>query len=99
MEKQKTRVDETVRKGFDICVDNENLKVSSYLIQKIKELFVRDMGVENIEIVPYKLNIYEKGDFFAEHRDTPEDRLIATVVLHITGDYSCMEVDGKKWTE
>jgi hypothetical protein len=37
------------------------------------------------ELVPYKLNIYQTGDFFAQHVDSPvvPDRMIGTLVVKL----------------
>lgn len=92
---QQTRVDENVRKGFDIVIDQNDVK--TYITDKLHDLFYEKTGIRNVRIEPYKINIYEKGDFFAEHRDSPSKDLIATIVVHVDGEYGSMVVDGEIW--
>jgi hypothetical protein len=44
--------------------------------------------------VPYKINIYEKGDFFKQHQDSSEPSLVATIIYHLSGDTECFVING-----
>jgi hypothetical protein len=92
---QQTRIDENIRKGFDVVIDQNN--VVTDITDTLREIFYEKTGIRNIKVEPYKINIYEKGDFFAEHRDSPSRDLIATIVVHIDGEYDSMVIDGKTW--
>lgn len=94
---QETRVDPKIRKGFDVLIDQEKIYV--LVTDKLSTIFRDRTGIKNFRIVPYKINIYEAGDFFVEHRDTPEKDLIATAVVHVDGDYGTMVIDGYTWYE
>lgn len=130
--KQATLVDERVRRGHEISLQNcaiveeidryteineddmnnanavineyfsdQNGKIciSSELINKIHKNFVLEAKIANVEIVPYKLNFYHKGDYFIDHKDTPEENLIATIILLISGESYDMVLDSNnKWT-
>ncbi|AYV76214.1 MAG: hypothetical protein Terrestrivirus5_36 [Terrestrivirus sp.] len=93
--KQQTRVDENIRKGFDVVIDQKN--VVTNITDTLREMFYEKTGIRNIRVEPYKINIYEKGDFFTEHRDSPSRDLIATIVLHVDGEYDSMIIDGRTW--
>jgi hypothetical protein len=123
IDKQKTMVDEKVRRGKDIdlskhkFVDHElnhpkgrndspiyppeqngMIQVSGSLIQYIKKRFSKVTGMHNITVTPYKLNVYQNGDFFTDHQDTPEPNLVATVVILISGKSNAMVLeDSQKW--
>ncbi len=95
-----TREDHTVRKGFDIPLkDEKNISINDVFIEKLQTMFSDAMGVHDIDVVPYKINIYESGDFFVAHKDTPEPNLIGTIIVHIDGDYDCMTIGDKVWSE
>ena len=69
----RTLVDETVRKTWEI--DAEQLDLSSRKLRKqlhdFMEAAIGQMGITaDVEIVPYKLLIYEPGGFFLEHQDS-----------------------------
>lgn len=55
--------------------------------------------MNNVEIVPYKINIYQRGDFFKAHRDSPAKNLIATIVVRIEGEKGVFKVDSSEWEE
>lgn len=98
--KEETRVDETVRKGFDITLaEHKNIKISEGLYEHLRKAFVNATGMNNVEIVPYKINIYQPGDFFKPHRDSPAKNLIATIVVHIEGEKEVFKVDNTRWDE
>jgi hypothetical protein len=105
--KQKTVIDEKVRKGFDVTIadfpmhnrrakdtkETKSVEINSSLISMLTDLFRCKFGYGNIKVVPYKINIYEKGDFFDEHRDSPTDSLIASIVVNIRGPTENFVID------
>jgi len=55
---------------------------SSYL-QAIQALISHKLCGKDVELVPYKLNVYKKGGFFKPHVDTPTDpeKMIGSLVI------------------
>ena len=96
--KQQTLIDESVRKGYDLKFDGD-FTMNDETIENLENIFKNTTGVTNITIKAYKMNIYEKGDFFTEHKDTPEKDLFATMIVHLEGDYDCMIINNIKWTK
>ena len=96
-----TKTDHCVRKGYDIDLTDPDIKKQIYvpenIINELKKLFSEKMGIYAIKVTPYKFNIYEEGDFFVCHRDSPEKNLIGTIVVHIDGDYDCMIIGTSLW--
>jgi hypothetical protein len=41
----------------------------------------------NVQVVPYKLNVYAPGDHFAPHRDTPTKNLVGTILVSLGAEY------------
>jgi hypothetical protein len=103
--KQQTVVDESVRKGFDINLAEINreeliVKINSLLMKDLAALFRQKFGYANIKLEPYKINIYEKGDFFDEHSDSPADGLIGTIIVNMKGPSHTFIIDQKvAWKE
>lgn len=95
VEKCETLVDENVRKGRDIPADR--LRFDPSLIDSLTSLFKKNFRINNIQVVPYKINYYGHGDFFLPHRDHPEPNLIATIVFHVEGDTKAFYIDGVQW--
>ncbi len=96
-----TKTDHSVRKGYDIDLTNQEtqkiIEIDNELIENLEKLFCDNMKMYNIKITPYKINIYEKDDFFDPHIDSPEKNLIGTIVFHLHGDYDCMMVENTLW--
>lgn len=94
-----TRVDPTVRKGFDVAITSTKpgVVISDDNIQTLTKLFTTMTGIGSVTVVPYKVNIYQPGDFFTVHRDSPEDRLLATMIWQVAGNSRDMVIDGKPW--
>lgn len=84
VQKQETRTDEKIRKGFDIPFNVEvnglTLSLCKGSLKELKKIVQKELSHHNLEIVPYKMNIYEEGDFFVEHQDSPEENLLGTLV-------------------
>lgn len=85
---QKTRSDEKVRKGFDVPF---NKVINGFILKTnieniVKEEFTKRTGYLGVDVEAYKLNIYEEGDFFVDHRDSPEENLIATVLYVVENE-------------
>lgn len=96
---QETRIDPSVRKGFDVKIDGKNVQVTEHTIEMLTRVFKKTTGIDNVYIVPYKINIYKEGDFFSPHRDSPESGLLATLIWHIEGQKNKMIIDGESWQE
>lgn len=95
-----TKIDPSVRKGFEISLKNNYvLYIKDKILFKFAKKFAANMGYTNIDIIPYKLNIYEPGDFFKSHVDTPEANLLGTMILHMYGDYECMKINDHLWKQ
>jgi hypothetical protein len=98
---QETRTDPTIRKGYDIDLTDPIIKQIIHFGYRIEEdladLFSEKMKIYDVRVTPYKINIYEKGDFFNEHFDTPEKNLIGTIIIHVDGDYNCMTIENVLW--
>lgn len=94
-EKQETRIDETVRKGRDITSDK--FRVCDEIIESLRKAFCVQFRLHDVKITPYKINIYNPGDFFNIHRDHPEPKLLGTIILHISGDQKSFYVEDELW--
>lgn len=103
LEKQMTRVDEKIRKGFDIrfgtTINDLEIVIGRYYIDKLKNIIQRRLKYFNVNVVPYKVNIYEEGDFFTEHRDSPDEGLIGTLIYVYESNTGCFHLDGKPIAE
>lgn len=98
---QATRVDAKVRRGRQIAFNDvlspKILSVPNTLVTELQGMFGDLTGVHGATIKPYKVNLYEQGDFFTMHRDSPEPNLLATMLVLLYGDGKSLEVDGKPW--
>lgn len=94
-EKQETRVDETVRKGRDISSDK--FSVCDEVLESLRQTFCVQFRIRDVEIIPYKINLYEPGDFFNVHRDNPEPKLLGTILLHVNGDTQSFYIEDTLW--
>jgi hypothetical protein len=72
-------VDENVRKGHDI--DSINFQVSPEIVKFVEKTWGDHFYPSNVKAVPYKINLYKKGDKFVGHKDTPDKNLIGTFLL------------------
>lgn len=53
---------------------------------------------EKVRAVPYKINVYRRGDFLIAHADSPEEKLIGTTLIDLSKRHnSSFRVDNKKW--
>lgn len=87
-----TRSDETIRKGRDIT----DFKVDNIIINDIKKQW-KDIG-EIVHVIPYKINIYKKDDFFVKHTDSPEKNLIGTTLIDISDQIDqSFVIENKVW--
>ncbi len=72
---KETVVDESVRKAHELKPDAFSLSggfdvtVPAEVLEKVRAELVPD--ATSISAKLHKVNVYEKGGFFAEHRDTP----------------------------
>ncbi|VBB18979.1 hypothetical protein YASMINEVIRUS_1511 [Yasminevirus sp. GU-2018] len=79
---------------------NGMISVSDSVISAVRKVFIKTTKMANVTVVPHKLNIYHEGDHFADHKDTPEPNLVATVVLLISGKSSDTILENKTpWGE
>eukprot|EP00111_Clytia_hemisphaerica_P020473 TCONS_00060315-protein len=104
---EKTLVDETIRKSWEIepariTLENPNfhLKLKT-LVSKVKE----DLGCDSNHVKSelYKLLLYEEGGHFKPHRDSEkEDGMFATLIVQLpsvfTGNDLIVNHDGKTKT-
>ncbi len=79
IKQQKTNYDETIRKALSI----DNFKIKKDIIEKVKNIWITNFPHKNIRVEPYKINIYEKDNFFLEHRDTPSKNLVGSIVVSL----------------
>lgn len=97
---QMTKVDKKIRKGFDIKFGEEIngycLEIYDGLLNMVEKKFSDLTGYLNIEVSPYKYNIYEKGDFFSAHQDSPNENLLATIVYVIEGQRGSFYLNGEE---
>lgn len=56
------------------------------------EAIMKKMGLTNMFLKPYKLNLYTKGSFFAAHRDTNRPGLAGTLILILPTSYTGGEI-------
>lgn len=94
---QKTICDEKIRKGKSIKIDGKTVDIPDEFKKRIEKIFFEETHLPSCNIVPYKINIYETGDFFVLHKDSPEENLIATIVVNLQGPTSEFYIDGKQW--
>lgn len=82
-----TLTDDKVRKGLDINVSNMGLYDflhSRYICCLLGSIVHKHLfpNTYRFQIKPYKINIYQDGDFFAPHKDSPiPSSLLATIVM------------------
>lgn len=100
-----TIIDEKVRSGWEI--DAENLKFNnpdweSFLRETIQYI-KRDLGLEDYTISarPYKMLLYEEGDFFLAHQDSEKEKgMFGTLIIglpsHYTGGELAIRFEGKE---
>lgn len=82
----KTVVDENVRKGRDI--DSASFQVSDEIIKYVEDTWNSHFYPSNVKAVPYKINLYQKGDKFIGHKDTPDKNLVGTFLLGLSHEES-----------
>ena len=71
-----TVVDEAVRKAIQIKADSLDMGdfvLPADVLETIRSDLVPDAGVVTARF--HKMNIYETGGFFADHKDTPRSEL------------------------
>ena len=95
-----TVVDESVRKAHQLVPGEFNLgggfdgKLPQTLLEHIRSELVPDAG--SITAKLHKINVYEKGGFFADHRDTPRSEThFGSLVLLLPCAHGggCLSVD------
>lgn len=97
-----TKVDPNIRQGYSVLlnVPKSPVHISEDVIKDLTYAFMNMTGITNIKVVPYKMNIYEKGHFFKRHVDTPEENMIATIICDTDGYpfQECFKIDDTIWT-
>lgn len=88
-----TVYDEEVRKGKEIDASEIQFKNPGWTthLNSILNSVKKDLGLEDYEIEaqPYKLLIYEEGDFFLTHKDTEkENGMFGTLIISLPSTYS-----------
>ena len=79
------------KKVTDVTYRNSKYTKTFDLSLNFHELQTR-LGIENMVIKPYKLNLYTKGSFFKVHRDTHLPGLVATLILILPTTYTGGEI-------
>ena len=94
--------DAKIRLGRDI--ESRDLTIPETAICDLQEKWARSkvLSPKEITIVPHKLNLYRRGDYFKRHVDTPEDNLLATMVVSVFCDESdddttALLVQNQRW--
>lgn len=98
IENQITKIDKNVRVAYQADMKDITFKCKSHpdskeeadiqfglldkILYDVKKKFYGSIH-KNIELVPYRLNVYGKDNFFKKHVDTPKDpeKTIGTLVL------------------
>jgi hypothetical protein len=83
MKTMETRVDPLVRSGREISSDG--FSVSPALCDWVARTWASRFQPESVCVKPYKINLYAPGDRFTMHRDTPENNLVGTFLLALSG--------------
>jgi len=83
-------IDDNVRISTELELDNVyKIIKSKNLIESVNFDFEPKILSKHIRIEPYKLIIYEKGNFFKKHKDSMStDKMIGTIILSLTSDYT-----------
>lgn len=89
---EETVLDTNVRKSWQIATENFELTNPQWekeLQKAVKQIGKQlGLGKSNIEFELYKLLIYEKGGFFAAHRDTEKiPNMFATLVVNLPSEH------------
>lgn len=82
-----TKCDENIRSARDI--EYPDFTVSDELLEELKRKWEKSyLFPHQVEIKPYKINMYSQGGKFAPHKDTPSKGFIGTMVyvLYNTSD-------------
>ena len=91
-----TKIDHSVRKGKDIeiasLVEKDLMKIHKDFLRMLSYKFYEFSGINGVEVKPYKINYYQKGDHFVAHRDSPEKGLVGTIVFHLAGEYGSFTI-------
>ncbi|KAJ3568244.1 hypothetical protein NPX13_g6487 [Xylaria arbuscula] len=91
-----TIVDVSVRRTWELSVDNFSLKNPSWssFLDKILKNVCENLGiVESIDAQPHKLLLYEQGSFFMPHKDSQKvEGMIATLAVCLPSQHEGGEV-------
>lgn len=82
LKSMKTEIDCNIRSGREISA--RHFIVDPKLISKLQKLWCDKFKFANLAIEPYKINLYQKGDFFKRHRDTPSKNMIGTLLINLS---------------
>lgn len=87
-------IDETVRKSKEIRIDDMTPNILTHIGNYIASNL-------NLYAKPYKVLLYQPGDFFLEHRDTLENGLVKSLVVILPTIYKGGEFlfDGKAYSD
>ena len=81
-----TRVDATVKRGKEL-MHGDKWEVAPEVCALLEAKWAKKgMLPSNVEVKPYKMNLYQQGDGFVEHSDTPSDRLVGTILIGLLED-------------
>ncbi|MCP5099641.1 MAG: 2OG-Fe(II) oxygenase, partial [Chloroflexi bacterium] len=89
---EETIYDTNVRKSWQFAAEDFELTNPQWeeVLQEAVDQIGKQLGLDDckIEFEPYKLLIYEKGGFFAAHRDTEKiPNMFATLVINLPSEH------------
>lgn len=79
MMKMETILNKEVRDAREIT----EFEVDENTINFFKDTWGKHMYPKNVSVVPYKINFYDKKGHFKLHKDTPDKKLVGTILLSI----------------
>jgi len=82
LETMTTDINPEVRNGRHLS--NSYFEVNPKIIEKLEKKWSLEMLPREVKIIPYKINLYGKGDYFKRHRDTPDKNLVGTILVSLT---------------
>jgi hypothetical protein len=81
-----TDINPMVRNSREIT--SSQFTISKAMLREVERRWAENLYPRKVRAEAYKINIYQPGDFFSAHRDTPEKDLLGTFLLrlHDTSD-------------
>jgi hypothetical protein len=88
-----TQTDPSVRKARQIDFTEE--MVGPHLLEAVRDAWAVKMYPAKVRVEPYKINLYPEDGMFKQHKDTPADQLIGTLLVGLGYSKKSDEVAGK----